>query len=223
MGKYENIFDKVGKARALTAWEPSLPLGKHHLALVKYGGKTSAKDKTVFLEAEFIVLSSANPNVRAGTRHSWPWFINKPDEYGYTHSRAKNFLEVLQKCIGNQSDTTAFGNALAEDFEGTDPEGFGIMVDAEVVQVMDASGNARRGKRGQEVLNVNWSSVVQDEGDIIATRARLVQLAYRQPQTIAEPSEKFDTETSNGRGAITQAIMGDKKSGALGRLINKQV
>jgi len=176
MPDYQNIFEKVGNERALNNWEPSLPKGKHRVALVKYGGKTSHKDRSIFLEAEFIILSSDNPDVRPGARHSWPWFVNKPDEFGYTHARAKNFLEVLQKCIGNEADTTSFGNALAEDFSTEHPEAYGMMLDVDVIQVKDAKGDPRRGRKGNEVFNPVWSAIPQDSDDIEATRTTLAGL-----------------------------------------------
>ncbi len=188
MGNYENIFEKVGKAKLLNNWEPALPKGRHRVALVKYGGKESNKDHTVFLEAEFIVLESDNPNVKLGSRHSWPWFINKPDEFGYTHARARNFLEVLQKCIDDTSDTSSFGNDLVEDFASESPNAYGLMLDAKVDQVLDAKGEPRRGKKGQEVFNVSWIPVTQSPEQIATTREILDELlrpSSKPPQKVA--------------------------------------
>lgn len=194
MGKYENLFEQVGKARTLNNWEPSIPEGKHQVALVKYGGKTSGKDKTVFLEAEFIVLKS--DKVHAGARYSWPWFINRADEFGYTSSRAKDFLLTLQKCIGNEQDVAAFGSALAEDFDGDEPQGYGIVVDVAVTGVVDAKGEPRRGKKGNEVFNAAWTAVPQSEADLTLTRTKLAELAKGKSVVVPE-------QMSNGKKAVT--------------------
>ncbi len=177
MSNYEKIFDGVGDARPLNTWEQNIPTGQHKVALVKYGGKVSGRDKSVFLEAEFIVLVTNNPTVRPGTRYSWPWFINKPDEFGYTHSRAKDFLEKVQKCLGNTEDVKAFGRSLAEDFETDEPQAYGIVLDVNVSLVMAANGTPRRGKKGNEIFNANWQAIAQQDDDIQAARAAIIELA----------------------------------------------
>ena len=190
MSRYANIFEQVGNAKALNNWEANLPVGKHRVALAKYGGKVSGKDKSVFLEAEVIVLETDNADVKIGARHSWPWFINKPDEFGYTHSRAKNFIEVVQACVGNEDDTKDFGCALAADFESETPDCYGIVLEADVVQVFAANGTPRLGKKGNSVFNANWTPIAQGPEDIAATRVLLAELEpapAAKPQAVKKP------------------------------------
>lgn len=208
MSRYEGIFDQVGNAKPLNNWEPSLPQGKHRVAMVRYGGKVSGKDKTVFLEAEFVILSTDNEAVTVGAKYSCPWFINRPDEYGYTHSRAKDFLETVQKCITNDDDVRAFGQALAEDFESDAPQGYGISLDVAVVPVMNAKGEARRGKKGNEVFNAAWTAVIQSSEDIAATRNLLLELATHPPMKRTPPAQAQEadpTPAANGKklGGLT--------------------
>jgi len=213
VSRYENIFDQVGDAKPLNNWESNIPEGKHQVALVKYGGKVSGKDKTVFLEAEFIILSTNNENVKPGARHSWPWFINKPDEYGYTHARAKNFLETVQRCVGNEEDIKAFGRSLAEDFESDNPQGYGIVLDVVVIGVTDAKGESRRGRKGNEIFNATWASVAQEPADIEATRALLCDLA-------TAPVKRVTTATgatTMGATTTTEPSNGKKLGGFIGR------
>lgn len=203
MGKYETLFEQVGKARALNNWEPSIPEGKHQVALVKYGGKTSGKDKTVFLEAEFIVVETDNEKVRVGARYSWPWFINRADEFGYTASRAKDFLLTVQKCIGNEEDVSLFGSALAEDFDGDQPQAYGVVMDVAVTPVKDAKGLPRRGKKGNEVYNASWLPVPQSEADITVTRKKLLELAKAR----GRPVTSADPMTMNGKKAEADTLV----------------
>ncbi len=214
--RYENIFDQVGDAKPLNNWESNIPEGKHRVALVKYGGKVSGKDKTVFLEAEFIVLSTNNEHVRPGARHSWPWFINKPDEFGYTHARAKDFLVTVQQCFGNEDDVKAFGRFLAEDFEGDDPQAYGVVLDVAVNGVVDARGAPRRGKKGNEVFNATWMSISQDDSDIASTRATLAELASAPVTTkpAAPPKKEPEPVVTPPNG---------KKLGGLGTLLGRKM
>jgi hypothetical protein len=204
--QYENIFERVGNAKKLANWEPSLPKGRHRVALAKYGGKTSAKDRSIFLEAEVIILESDNEAVKPGARHSCPWFINKPDEYGYTHSRAKEFLLVVQQSIGNEAETTKFGNDLAQDFESSEPEAYGLMLDVVVTQVLKSDGQPRFGRKGNEVFNANWLPVPQSQEDIAATRALLKQLETRRTAapvaTAVEPPAPTNGKKLGGLGSL---------------------
>lgn len=185
MSRYAEIFDQVGNARAMTQWAPNIPSGTHRVALVKYGPKVSAKDRSVFLEAEFVILRSDQAGVSVGARHSWPWFINKPDEYGYTHARAKDFLTTVQRCVANSEDVKAFGRAITDDFDSDSPKMYGLMLDVAVVPVLDKDGNHRTGKKGTEVLNAVWTAIPQSEGDIAALRA---QLTSTKQETATEPA-----------------------------------
>jgi hypothetical protein len=182
VSRYDDIFEQVGEARRLNTWEANLPEGRHQVALVKYGPKVSAKDRSVFLEAEFIVLASNNVAVSPGARHSWPWFINKPDEYGYTHARAKDFLETVQRCISNDENVKQFGAALAGDFESDSPQAYGIVLGVVVTGVDDAKGQRLRGRKGNEVFNAAWESIVQGDDEIAATRERLAGMDLQAPK-----------------------------------------
>lgn len=214
MSRYDEIFEQVADARPLNTWEANIPEGAHQVALVKYGPKVSGKDRSVFLEAEFVVLSTNNENVRVGSRYSWPWFINKPDEFGYTHARAKDFLENVQGCIGNEENVKQFGAALAADFETDQPQAYGLVLDATVECVTDGKGNRRLGRKGNEVFNVTWGAISQDDADIEATRAKLAEIDTQPSKAKPRPV----TRTVAPEPATTPQPNGKKKLGGLSAL-----
>lgn len=193
--KYGSMFDEIGDQDDMTGFEPSLPLGNHRVAVVKYGPKISKKDKkTTSLEAEVVILETANPKARVGARHSIFWNINGKGNFtaDYAKDRAKKFLAAVAESVGNATDNTtlkAFGPQLAEDFEQDEPQLLGVELDTEVSEVFEKDGiTPRQYAKGGNVTNVACYAVPgQDADSLEATRAKLIELA-KNPQPASSPA-----------------------------------
>ena len=227
MSKYSNVFDDVGRQEDLgDGYEPNLPAGRHRLALTKFGGKLSTKDKSVFVEAEFVVASSNNPEVTPGDKHSWPWFINMPSWTGkYAKDRLKKFCRAAQGCLGNTDEPAAFGDALAEDFEADAPTLRGLLIDCVVTQVFEKDGSPKVGASGREVYNAVWFAVPDQDADTVTeSQAALAELesaalaaAPKAPTKAAAAPAKA---VAPAAAAPAPAIA--KKTAGLGALLKKR-
>ncbi len=216
------MFEQVGTAKDMTTWEPALPAGNHRVALVQYGAKESSTDDgTVGLEAEFVILETDNPKVKAGARHSWYWNINGPKFTGqYAKDRARKFLEVIQESISNTEPTGPFGAGLADDLseDNQSSELLGVVLDAVITPKFNADGTPVTFKKGGQVHDAEWSAVPdQDTGTFAKVRAELERLAKRRPSAAAGASTSPATTATTA--ATTPAATGgeSKMRSLLGR------
>lgn len=234
MGRHASLFAQIGNAPDMGGFEPSLPVGNHRVAMVKYGAKVSKKDGSVRVEGEFIILDTDNEKVRPGALHSWMWAIQGAGFVGqYARDRSKKFLQTVQSCLNNDAATDAFGDALDEMFYQQSETGeiadlYGLALDVEVHQVFEADGvTPKKGKNGQVVFNANWTAIEQGEEEIQQVRQILANdLKVRLPSKSAASSAPNTAPPSpKAAGPDTAAVPAGTtgaKLGGLSKLLGKK-
>ncbi len=108
----------------------------------------------------------------------------------------------------------AFGRSLAEDFETDEPQAYGIVLDVNVSPLMAANGTPRRGKKGNEIFNANWQAIAQQDDDIQAARAAIIELATA---VATAPAPVMKTETI----AQTPVVSNGKKLTGMASLLGR--
>lgn len=195
----------------MAGFEPKLPLGNHRVALTKFGGKESAKDGSVRVEAEVVILETDNPNVKLGALHSWMWPISASGHQGtYAQDRSKKFIFKVQESIGQTDiDTGEFGDSMDEDFRKPESELYGVQLEVAVTPVMK-NGGIMKGKNGDDVYNANWTALEQGDENITETRGVLAELGY-----------KHKVATAAAIKPAEETAPAPRKLGGLGKLTGK--
>lgn len=196
------VFGKINKAKPISSFLPRLPVGNHRLGITRYAVKENQEKTGNILECDFVVLQSST--LKRGERFGWAWWPDAPGKYAgqYEEARAKEFLVVVGKSIGDDRTPEEIGIELA----GIDQPGVGISVDVTVSNQVARNGTPKTNDKGEQYTSALWKAVSQDGDAINATRELIEKLGSG--MKVEEPTETV-TE------AVTEPV---KKSGLLGRL-----
>lgn len=162
------IFEGIDSAKPISTWTKNLQPGTHVVVLTEYRRKKSDKEMGNIIEADFIVLESDVHD--EGETRGWAWFIDAPGWTGkYNKYRAKDFLQQMGACIGDERDTKAIG----ADFVSKEQKGRGTKIKVVVTPVMDDNGEPRRRKNGEVIANAEWIPIEQTLDEVQEMRAQL--------------------------------------------------
>lgn len=208
---YSDIFGKIAQAKKVSTYASKLGIGRHKLAIKKYGVKPSQKGAGPIIEAEFMVLESNTHTV--GDSLGWAWFISSPGFAGqYQESFAKDFIKVVGQSVGSDASESDLGKMLAS----PDQPATGIVVEVEVrAQTgLKKDGTARVGKDGTPYLDADWKAVAPELQDPEGVKAKMAKGFSAAPKAdvaaaVATAATAANTSAPAG-GSILGSLMGRK-------------
>lgn len=109
MGKFDNVFNQLTNQKDISGDFAEKPeIGDYEVTLTKYEPTTSKKDENeTRIEIEFAM---ADRSIRG-----WVWYIGKGGWFGkYETERARKFVEVVAKSLGENKTIAAVGNDLCD-------------------------------------------------------------------------------------------------------------
>jgi hypothetical protein len=187
------IFDGIDAAKPISTWTKNLGVGEHVVVLTEYRRKQSDKEMGNIIEADFVVLESDVHE--EGEARGWAWFIDAPGWTGkYNKYRAKDFLQQMGKCIGDERESKAIG----ADFVSKSQKGRGTKIKVVVTPVMDDDGQPRRRKNGEVIANAEWIPIEQTLDDVKEMRAQLEGEGGADEEQEPEPPPPPKKETKTG-------------------------
>lgn len=194
----DNVFSGVQNAKALGSFTPNLVNGDHTVLVKRFNVKESQKGKGKIVEADFHIVDSTTDTV--GSTKGWPWFIGAGGFQGeYAMSRLKDFMEAVQKCIGDTGPISETGKLLA----GPQQAGRGLMLKCSVF-----NGKAKKDGNGY-YQEIKWTAVPQTLEDIAKNRAKLDGSAAQ--ETAAAQTATVTQTTTATPAAGTTSLLGGLK------------
>lgn len=183
MDALENVFAKVGDAKALGGFTSRLAIGSHTLLLKRFNVKESAKGKGKIVEADFTVLESTTAN--PGETKGWAWFIGAAGFAGqYEEARLKGFIETVGACIGDSSEISTIGASLA----GPAQAGRGLTLKCVVSAQTERDGSPKKSPKGEIYTQIDWLVVPQTLDDIEKARKLLAGGPAPKAEVAAAPA-----------------------------------
>lgn len=199
MSDFSHIFSGIQNAKPVSSFTPRLPVGRHIVAIKKYGGKQSQSAMGVILELDCVVMQTTNPQLKVGESRGWAWFPGQSGWGGqYEQGRAKEFIEQAGSGAGDARDVTSVGDSL------TKGEYTGVLIAVDITQQFERDGaTPKRDKKGNPTFNATWSAVPgQDANSVQASRTQMSAYAAAEP---AAPAQSPAQQTQAAFAAPTAA------------------
>jgi hypothetical protein len=199
----QQMLNRIQNAQKMGG-KDRLQIGEHRLALISFGqveNQKKGKSGQYRLVAEFEVQQSTTYD--AGIKRSVSFFVARPEYPEYEEDRAKEFIDAVGRCVGDQRGTAATGADLL------DGKLRGVVIDVDVQGEVDENGQPKRGARGNQFQNEIWSPLGQTLEQVQAAWAELApkyatetKAAPQQQQTQAAPAPLTQgTPSGWGNGA----------------------
>jgi hypothetical protein len=174
------VLDEVNDAQPVGGNIANLAIGTHTVLLSRYNFKESKKDKTLYVDADFVVLESTahdEEEVRG-----WAWFPQAKG-WGKTYQSAylKDFQRAMGDCIGDTRETKEIGRDLCSKQQ----KGRGTKIKVVVTAQTDRSGNAKS-KDGITYTNAKWIPIEQSLADLRECRALLDKMQGTKSEDLEE-------------------------------------